>query len=54
MGESARERRNGRRIQVFVRNAINAMIADSTEMLPASLNDDAFEGDAIPGSAPCE
>jgi len=44
----------GRGVEELVRDAEDAMIADCFERLPVALLDDAFEGDAIPCSAPTE
>ena len=44
----------GGRVEELVGDAEDAMIADRLERFPVALLDDAFEGDAIPCSAPTE
>jgi len=44
----------GRGVEVLVGDAEDAGGADGFEVVPVALGDDAFEGDAIPCSAPAE
>jgi hypothetical protein len=52
-GESFEERWRGR-VEVFIGNAMDAAVADRTEIVPAALSDDAVERDATSGAAPGE
>src|SRR5258708_4107663 len=41
-------------VEELVGDAEDAVVADGGEMMPVALGDDAFEGDAVPCSAPGE
>jgi len=53
-GQAVEQRWDGWGVEEFVGDAEHSALADGAQVLPAALLDDALEGDAISGAAPCQ